>query len=220
MMKNKFWKYPAAMVLIAFTTFASLPAQAVFLDITFNESDFGFPGTFPTLNNGATWTGAIESTAYTNAAATDFAIDSFSINIDDRNGISTLFSETTTTTSGNPLIRNDGAGDPDHLTSSTGNIGGLAESFSWDIPVILNGTPSIGFILSLNNISIPGGNIGTWSLADFQSDGFGIVSGSLEQFRFGTYEISVSAVPVPAAAWLFGSGLVGLAGIARRNNTL
>ena len=27
---------------------------------------------------------------------------------------------------------------------------------------------------------------------------------------------SVSAVPVPAAAWLFGSGLIGIAGLARR----
>ncbi len=30
---------------------------------------------------------------------------------------------------------------------------------------------------------------------------------------------TVSAVPVPAAVWLFGSGLVGLAGIARRKKT-
>ena len=28
---------------------------------------------------------------------------------------------------------------------------------------------------------------------------------------------SVSAVPVPAAVWLFGSGLIGLVGVARRN---
>lgn len=28
----------------------------------------------------------------------------------------------------------------------------------------------------------------------------------------------ISAVPVPAAAWLFGSGLLGLFGVARRNN--
>ena len=31
--------------------------------------------------------------------------------------------------------------------------------------------------------------------------------------------ISVSAVPVPAAAWLFGSGLLGLIGVARRKAT-
>jgi hypothetical protein len=28
--------------------------------------------------------------------------------------------------------------------------------------------------------------------------------------------LSYSAVPVPAAVWLFGSGLVGLIGVARR----
>ncbi|ARN75053.1 VPLPA-CTERM sorting domain-containing protein [Oceanicoccus sagamiensis] len=32
----------------------------------------------------------------------------------------------------------------------------------------------------------------------------------------GTYDVVPSAVPVPAAAWLFGSALVGLAGVGRR----
>lgn len=32
----------------------------------------------------------------------------------------------------------------------------------------------------------------------------------------GSYLVKVSAVPVPAAVWLFGSGLLGLVGIARR----
>ncbi len=32
-------------------------------------------------------------------------------------------------------------------------------------------------------------------------------------------EINVSAVPVPAAAWLFGSGLLGLVSIARRRRS-
>ena len=30
------------------------------------------------------------------------------------------------------------------------------------------------------------------------------------------YSMSVAAVPVPAAVWLFGSGLIGLIGVARR----
>ena len=32
--------------------------------------------------------------------------------------------------------------------------------------------------------------------------------------------VDVSAVPVPAAAWLFGSGLIGLAGIARKRKAI
>ena len=34
--------------------------------------------------------------------------------------------------------------------------------------------------------------------------------------QLGMYGIDISAVPVPAAAWLFGSGLIGLAFVARR----
>ena len=34
-----------------------------------------------------------------------------------------------------------------------------------------------------------------------------------------TIDATVSAVPVPAAAWLFGSGLLGLVGVARRKNS-
>lgn len=33
----------------------------------------------------------------------------------------------------------------------------------------------------------------------------------------GSYLVRVSTVPIPAAAWLFGSGLLGLIGLARRN---
>ena len=34
-----------------------------------------------------------------------------------------------------------------------------------------------------------------------------------------TYAIEVSPVPLPAAIWLFGSGLIGLIGIARRKKS-
>ena len=54
--------------------------------------------------------------------------------------------------------------------------------------------------------------------------GFGNItdgSGALEvPMTFGAGTVNISAVPVPAAAWLFGSGLIGLVGIARRKTQL
>lgn len=40
-----------------------------------------------------------------------------------------------------------------------------------------------------------------------------------DDFRFYISSMEVSAVPVPAAVWLFGSGLLGLAGLARRKQS-
>ena len=55
----------------------------------------------------------------------------------------------------------------------------------------------------------PGGNAGPFlSVARFQSTG---VDGQGSDF--------VGAVPVPAAVWLFGSGLLGLVGVARRKRS-
>lgn len=42
---------------------------------------------------------------------------------------------------------------------------------------------------------------------------------SFSQFDEMTIEITVNAVPVPPAVWLFGTGLVGLIGVARRKKS-
>lgn len=67
-----------------------------------------------------------------------------------------------------------------------------------------------------------GGQSSVFFLADLDSN----TSYTLRTaFNFNTSGItadattSVSAVPLPAAAWLFGSGLVGLMVLARRKNT-
>jgi PKD repeat protein len=46
-----------------------------------------------------------------------------------------------------------------------------------------------------------------------------LVEDEFGNFDFDTIAITVSAVPVPAAVWLFGSGLLGVIGIARRKKS-
>jgi len=74
--------------------------------------------------------------------------------------------------------------------------------------------------------------INSQSITNLSLSGLGIVSGGGFDATGGTWEFTantaegsttfswssstVSAVPVPAAVWLFGSGLLGLIGIARR----
>jgi hypothetical protein len=50
----------------------------------------------------------------------------------------------------------------------------------------------------------------------FLIEGEGIQSLDDESWAMDNLRVEVEAVPVPAAAWLFGSGVVGLAGLARR----
>lgn len=68
---------------------------------------------------------------------------------------------------------------------------------------------SLGFYFVATNVSVDGDGsssrvvpfLGTWTLA-------------------ANGELTYSAVPVPAAVWLLGSALIGMAGVARRKNNL
>jgi hypothetical protein len=73
------------------------------------------------------------------------------------------------------------------------------------------------------------GNISSWTFlgvidtAGFNSFEFREIDGKGAQGIFifaDDVTFGVSAVPVPAAAWLFGSGLIGLIGIARRKKSV
>lgn len=74
------------------------------------------------------------------------------------------------------------------------------------------------FVLAVFDPALNGG-VGAWvgdSIAEWYGNG-NAVKLTFESSGV-TYVVDVrpSAVPVPAAVWLFGSGLVGLAGLARR----
>ncbi len=61
-----------------------------------------------------------------------------------------------------------------------------------------------GFFTGEVLYSISGGNSGSW------------YSGNQYGFDYASINGTVSAIPVPAAVWLFGSGLLGLIGVATK----
>jgi hypothetical protein len=46
-----------------------------------------------------------------------------------------------------------------------------------------------------------------------------LIGTDVEHSHYGSYLVRTSDVPIPAAVWLFGSGLIGLTGIARRKKS-
>lgn len=55
--------------------------------------------------------------------------------------------------------------------------------------------------------------------ANLDKNFVGSQTGSFNVYAWAVHSGDVAAVPVPAAVWLFASGLIGLAGIARRKKT-
>lgn len=80
--------------------------------------------------------------------------------------------------------------------------------------------------MSFNVIGVEGDPLTGSTIIDFEDSGFGgwIIPGGEPYPDVVTYtdgEVTVvSAVPVPAAVWLFGSGLLGLVGVARRRRSV
>jgi len=91
------------------------------------------------------------------------------------------------------------------FTVGAGQLGGVIK-FGW------GATGGIDVV----NVWDVSGN--TYTSTDVDGDGIlglGMVDGPFPGFN-ANFNMTTSEVPVPAAVWLFGSGLVGLAGIARR----
>lgn len=65
-------------------------------------------------------------------------------------------------------------------------------------------------LITLEAINAP-----DWRFLDFNAT---VEHFSDDQIRWAVESFSVSAVPVPAAAWLFGSSLIGLIGISRKSS--
>lgn len=99
---------------------------------------------------------------------------------------------------------NFGAGAPNATNTwetgtSTNRNQGLTPGFT------LTGSALVAAGADWTGQLVSAGNIGTAWGSSFQNTQYSEV-----------FNVTVSAVPVPAAVWLFGSGLLGLVGVARR----
>ncbi len=84
---------------------------------------------------------------------------------------------------------------------SCSNVSGSACSFVPDGPQTLQSVSPIN-----------------WDLLTFVTTSTYTVATTTQNWTITSYQAQAPEVPLPAAAWLFGSALAGLAGVARRRN--
>ena len=106
------------------------------------------------------------------------------------------------------------------ISQSTGNgLGGFGPFGKFEFKLAGQGAGERTLELSFSIRNILGDNVGDYAIGRTASEdpyfaahiaGYEILNESETSAMFGT------VVPVPAAVWLFGSGLLGLVGIARR----
>ena len=85
----------------------------------------------------------------------------------------------------------------------------------------MTGTINITDNWNTTNFDQGGAFTGTGDGSNFDINWTSLIVGGPFDGQTGTYNVSgtYSVVPVPAAAWLFGSGLLGLVGVARRRRS-
>lgn len=82
---------------------------------------------------------------------------------------------------------------------------------------LIGGDPGTGDgLLTLINFST--GFTGTDSIRRLEFEGFGVLTAGTTGYAVDNF--SYSLVPVPAAVWLFGSGLISLIGLARHKQSI
>ena len=99
--------------------------------------------------------------------------------------------------------------------SSAGSYMATLTDFEFPVPMTATGLSVTTATDLLGSLKAPGFFKFEATPGDYFVSFYGFADTSAPQL--GQYGIEISQVPVPAAVWLFGSGLIGLAGMTRRN---
>ena len=141
----------------------------------------------------------------------DFAPNVFGLTAGDTITATGIFNDSALTSGSGFIDFSSGSGN-----TMTINVGTEIFTAANDTDFGTGGGPSITLSsLSLADFDFQAFMGSNGAVADFNSnftsfDDFDMLVGDWQT------DIQITAVPVPAAVWLFGSGLIGLAGVARR----
>ena len=170
-------------------------------DIAFGTA----PGASWTPTNNSLATGSGITTSNADGVIFNDGIDASST---DEAQVTTAFGDYSGVTPGTFVDFNDFVFDPLVPNTSlwTFSFGGSSYSFTMSTISIISQTSS--------SISLEGTGIA--SITGFEDTGGDFALTLNQSGQAFSFSSSASVVPVPAAVWLFGSGLLGLVGIARR----
>jgi hypothetical protein len=99
--------------------------------------------------------------------------------------------------------------------SEAGSYNVTLTDFEFPIPMLATGMSVTTATDLLGRLEAPGSFNFDATPGKYFVSFFGFANTSAPQL--GNYGIEISQIPVPAAVWLFGSGLLGLCLISRRN---
>ena len=102
--------------------------------------------------------------------------------------------------------------------SEAGSYKATLTDFEFPMPMVATGMSVTTATDLLGSLLAPGSFNFDATPGNYFVSFFGFADVSAPQL--GQYGIEISQVPVPAAVWLFGSGLIGFVGMARRQQAL
>jgi len=178
------------------------PVAAKTINVNFNGNGNSIDYTFSTSFDGTQWSGSLDSATFNvGSSSTTYSTSAYTLQMGSIGEVSTF-----EVYSGSTLISQMVYNGMAYITNgSFGSAGGVFEMFYYGDQTTYSAA-NYGFSSSVDS----SGNVNPMLYISGGPTPFGNLQ------MTGVSVSTVSAVPAPAAAWLFASGLIGLIGISRR----